>query len=122
MKDQLIKLPETRENQEIVQKTLYLFGYRWAGGEDDTFIKEFNTPKDKYLRVSSNLKITWGDAEAIKTISIGKFIDLWFKENKTPAITIGGNEVEFKDGFIAIGCETVENETVLKIAERLKDK
>lgn len=42
--------------------------------------------------------------------------------NGTPTIVIGDKPVVFLNGSIKVGCTTVDNQTVLKIAERIKKK
>ena len=53
--------------------------------------------------------------------SIGEFIDGWFKERKyEDDIFINDERVTFTDDGIKVGCKSIDKETVLKIAEKLK--
>lgn len=55
-------------------------------------------------------------------ITPGEFYDRLCRTAKPePPIRIGGHEVKFGKGEITVGCTTVPNDIVRKIAERLKD-
>ena len=77
-----------------------------------------NTGKDwelvKDLDSKDNIIITYDELEVNKT---------WYKETTKQATNevyyIDGNLVEFKSGEITIGCQTIPNEIVKKIAKGL---
>ena len=67
-------------------------------------------------------KLLQGDEAPSKPISPGEFYDRLCKTPKPePPIRIGGHEVKFGKGEISVGCTTVPNDIVRKVAERLKD-
>ena len=67
-------------------------------------------------------KLLQGDDTTSKPIPPGEFYDRLCKTVKhEPRISIGDYHVTFNKGSIQVGCTTVPNDIVRKVAERLKD-
>ena len=71
---------------------------------------------------SQEYKLLQGDDTTSKPIPPGEFYDRLCKTVKhEPRISIGDYHVTFNKGSIQVGCTTVPNDIVRKVAERLKD-
>lgn len=75
------------------------------------------------IRVGPGASIVTNAREhGLNWITPGEFYDRLCRTVKPePPIRIGGHDVNFRKGEIMVGCTTVTNDIVRKVAERLKD-
>ena len=111
--------PDEHMRRAIVEKAIEL------GLAGENFAPPFGSNTGIQLR-DGLLHRSWSKAtvktDKLKYITPGEFYDRLCKTVKPePSICIGGHEVKFGKGEITVGCTTVPNDIVRKVAERLKD-
>jgi hypothetical protein len=122
MKNIIITLTETEAI--VLYRFLNLISSR-------SFYEKTMAMKDKFHSFKEDFKGLEKETESV----LQKNYTVWTKinnelqkqgvdpnKNPAPAIKIGDNEVEFKDGGVQVGCTFVAKETVEAVYKRLTEK